>query len=256
MYIVDLNYDTIKQLKALQDYTYSTDENAKKPEAVTVYGMTEEIPEELKKLVIDFYNKSVGKEYSITIEEFEDYFGSVLLNIRKDANDTTIEELVCVISGFTIYIVAMFHIMAAVTKGKTKKYLKKNDYEEELKNQLEDESNIEKHYKDKVILTKDYYVEGKNGFRVFKYSDVKWVHIHYLKRYGATIASSIIVYLKDKTKIQCLEIRSAATDEFLGIFNTICERVPEDSFKGYTNENIKGYKQYKKELKKNKKTEI
>ena len=37
------------------------------------------------------------------------------------------------------------------------------------------------------------------------------------------------------------------TEEFLNIFNKICEKVPTDCLKGYTQENIKAFKKYKKE---------
>ena len=130
--------------------------------------------------------------------------------------------------------------------------MKKNDYENELANQLDD--NVEeKHYKDKIIITKDFLVDLKSqgGFAIFKFSDVKWVHIHNVKYYGVVItSSSIIVHLKDgKTNINCVKIKGGTTDEFLEIFNKICEKVPTDCLKGYTKENQEEFKQYKQELK-------
>ena len=137
-----------------------------------------------------------------------------------------------------------------IIKQKIKNYLKKNDYENELAKQLDD--NVEeKHYRDMVILTKDFLVDLKSngGFSTFKYSDVKWIHIHSVKYYGIiTTSSSIIVHLNDgKTNIQCIKIKGGTTEEFLNIFNKICEKVPTDCLKGYTQENIKAFKKYKKE---------
>ena len=110
---------------------------------------------------------------------------------------------------------------------------------------------LEKHYRDMVILTKDFLVDLKSngGFSTFKYSDVKWIHIHSVKYYGIiTTSSSIIVHLNDgKTNIQCIKIKGGTTEEFLNIFNKICEKVPTDCLKGYTQENIKAFKKYKKE---------
>ena len=94
LYIVDLNFETIDQLKAIQEYTYSTDENAVAPEAVKIYGMTEAIPDELKQMILDYYNNSASEENKITLEEFELYFGSVLLNVRRDAVDITVETAI------------------------------------------------------------------------------------------------------------------------------------------------------------------
>ena len=130
--------------------------------------------------------------------------------------------------------------------------MKKKEYEDELSQQLDDFVE-ERHYKDKVILTKDFFVDLKyGGFAVFKYSDIKWIHIHNVKTYGVTASSCLIVYLKDgKTKIQGLEIHGAPTDEFMGILNKICEKAPLDCLKGYTSENKKAFKEYKKDLKNN-----
>lgn len=250
MYIVDLDFDTIELLKPWQDYLFSQDENAVEPAPVTVYGMTEEIPQELKKFVLDYYNEGLSEEYQISEDQFENYFGSVLLNVRRTPVDTAMEGLVIMFGAFGIIMIGIIHIAMFVEKNRVKKYLSKNEYEEDLARQLDDFVE-EKHYKDKVTLTKDFFVDLKyGGFAVFKYSDVKWLHIHNIKTYGITASSNLVVYLNDgKTKVQCLEIKGAPTDEFMGILNKICEKVPADCLKGYTPENIKVFKQYKKELK-------
>lgn len=252
MYILDLDFDTIELLKPWQDYTFSQEENPVEPEPVRIYGMTESIPQELKTLILDYYNEGINEEYQITLEEFDTYFGSVLLNVRREPVDTTIEELVIFLGGFAIIVLLIVHIVLAVQKNAVKKYLKKNEYEEELERQL-DSFVEEKHYKDKVILTKDFYVDFKyDGFVAFKYEDVKWIHIHNIKSYGITTSSNIVVHLKDgKTKIIGLKTNGKVTDEFLGIFNRICEKVPADCLKGFTSENVKAFKEYKKELKRN-----
>lgn len=251
LYIVDLNFETIDQLKAIQDYTYSEDENAVAPEPVTVYGMTEEVPEELKKMIVDYYNEAVSEEYAITIEEFEDYFGSVLLNVRKEPVNTYIEKTVIMFAALGLFILIIVHISVITISIKTTKYLSKNGYEEDLAHQLDDFVE-EKHYKEKVILTKDYFVDITNGFTAFKYSDVKWIHVHNVKNRGIIVSTNIIVHLRDgKTNLQCVEIKGDTTDEFLEIFNKICEKTPEDTLKGYTKENVNEFKEYKKELKRN-----
>ena len=63
-----------------------------------------------------------------------------------------------------------------------------------------------------------------------------------------------VVYLKDgKTKVGCMEIKGAPTEEFLGIFNKICEKASTDCLKGYSKENVKAFKEYKKEYYQNNK---
>lgn len=249
-YIVDLNYETIEQLKQIQEYTYSTDENAQAPEPVIIYGMTEKVPHELKKMVIDYYNESVEEEYKIKLEDFDMYFGNTLLNVRRTPIDAPIENAIIVIAIIAIITIVIVHIVTMVNIIKNLKYIKKNGYKEDIASQLDD--NVEgKYYKDKVILTKDYLVDIKNGLKIIKYSDVKWVHTHNVKYYGAvTVSTSIIAHLKDgKTNIELVEIKGGTTDEFIEIFNKVCEKVPEDCLKGYTQENITEFKNYKKSLK-------
>ena len=249
-YIVDLDFETIESLKQIQEYTYSTDAGMAIPEPVTIYGITEDVPQELQQIAVDFYNEAVGEEYAITVDEFELYFGSVLLNVRRSPVDTTREEAIFIISIIALFIMIILHIISSVTRAKIKKYLKNNEYEQDLAQQLDDFVE-EKYYKDKIILTRDFFVDIKNGLTAFKYSDVKWIHIHTVKYYGViTVSSSIMVHLRDgKTNIQCLEIKGKETEEFITVFNKICEKIPEDALKGYTQENIKAYKEYKKSLK-------
>jgi len=250
MYILDLNFDTIDLLKPWQDYTFSEDENPVQPEPVKIYGMTESIPSELKQVVLDFYNKGRSEEYQLSEDGFENYFGSVLLNVRRGPVDTSLQAVIIFIALLVMVILFILHIAMAVEKNRVKKYLKKNEYEEDLAHQLDDFVE-EKHYKDRAILTKDFFVDLKyGGFAVFKYSDVKWIHIHNIKTYGVVASSSLIIYLNDgKTKLQALEISGKPTEEFMGILNKICEKVPADCLKGYTPENKKAFKQFKKELK-------
>lgn len=251
MYIVDLNFETIDLLKPWQDYLYSEDENAVAPEPIKIYGMTESIPSELKNYILDYYNEGLEEAYKIKLEDFDMYFGSVLLNVRRVPVDTIVEEMIILFAGVGIFILVITHIAMFVEKNRVKKYLKKNEYEEDLARQLDDFVE-EKHYKERVILTRDFFVDLKyGGFAVFKYSDVKWIHIHNVKTYGITTSSSIIIHLNDgKTKLGCVEIKGKPTDEFLGIFNRICEKAPVDCLKGYTSENMKAFKEYKKEIKK------
>lgn len=252
LYVVDLNFETIDQLKQIQEYTYSTDENLTIPEPVRIYGMTESVPLELQQMVVEYYNEFVGEEYAISVDEFEMYFGSVLLNVRRTPVDTTIEGAIFTLSIIALIIMIIMHIVSKVARAKMRKYLKNNEYEQDITEQLDDLVE-EKYYKDKIILTRDFLVDLKSGlgFQAFKYSDVKWIHIHTVKYYGiVTVSSSIIVHLKDgKTNIQCVEIKGKETEEFMEIFNKICEKIPQDSLKGYTQENIKSYKEYKKSLK-------
>ena len=253
-YVVDLDFETIDKLKEIKEYTYSTDENATEPEPVKIYGMTERVSDDLKQMLIDYYNEGLEESNKIELADFERYFGSVLLNVRRTPVNTTIENIILVLATIGFIVFVIYNICIFIVKNRIKKYLKQNNYENELAEQLDD--NVEeKHYKDKIIITKDFLVDLKSlgGFTTFKFSDVKWVHIHNVKYYGVvTTSSSIIVHLKDgKTSVNCVKIKGGTTDEFLAVFNKICEKVPVDCLKGYTKENQEEFKEYRKEVKRN-----
>ena len=252
MYVVGLDLEAEEQLKSIQDYTYSTDENAEAPTPELIYGMTEEVPTELKEFIINYYNEMVGEEYQLSVDEFEMYFGDALLNVKRDPVNFDLEAGIVLIALFVLFVLFISHIIAKVNSIRINKYIKNNDYESDIASQLDD--NVEeKFYKDKVIITKDYFVETRGQIKVFKFSDVKWVHIHNIKYYGVVKTnSSIIVHLKDgKTNIQCLSINGKETEEFMKVFERICNKIPTDALKGYTAENIREFKEYKKELKRN-----
>ena len=248
-YIVDLDSSTLKQLDEIQKYTYGQLEEGVVPELITIYGMTEKIPYELKQYVLNYYNDGLEEEAQIKYEDFEKYFGGILLNTKKSPVDVEFEIIGIVLGGMLLFFGICSYLYIYSFTKKTMKYLKKNGYEEEVKQQLYNMVE-EAHYKNKFIITKDFIVNKDEGFRIVKFSDIKWVHIHELKYYGTTTISNYVVYLRDgKTRLELLKHNGAPSDEFMAIFDKICQKVPEDCLKGFTTDNQKAYKEYKKNLK-------
>lgn len=174
-----------------------------------------------------------------------------MLNTTKDPVDLTIETIVGLISIITLFVVVIIQFFNKLIRIKVNKYLEKNNYKEELEKQLS--NNIEEtFFNEKLIITKDFLIDTTNGtFVVVKFSDIKWIYTHRLKYYGVvSISNNIIIQLKDgKTQFQCLNTKGKISDEFENVFEKICKKVSNDTLKGYTQENIKEYKEYKRELK-------
>lgn len=251
LYLVDLNQDIISQLKEWQEYYYSqgTEETLPEPESAKIYGVTETVPEDLKKIVVDFCNKDIPEEQQIKIEEYEKYFGSTLLNARKNPINITPQKVIIIIASIGLIVFTIIYITLFRDQNKVKKYLKKNKYEEDLAHQLDDLIE-EQHYEEKLIITKDFLVDLKyGGFIAFKYADVKWVYQNNVKILGITTGfSNITVHLRDgKTKLACAKIIGKQDAEFTGIFNTICKKSAKDVLKGYNKNTKKAFKQYKKD---------
>lgn len=250
-YIVSLSSVELEELNNIHEYTYGNIEN--RPASVNVYGITKEVPDDLKQIAIDFFNEGLDDEQKITVDQFEDYFGSVLLDTSENPVDVSLELILVLISVITLFVTIIIQICNKVIRIKTFKYLEKNSYEKELEKQLED--NVEEtFFNDKLIVTKDFLVDTTGEtFVAVKFSDIKWIYTHRLKYYGVvSISNNIIILLNDgKTQFQCLDTKGKISDEFEKAFDKICDKLPNDSLKGYTQENIIEFKEFKKNLKSN-----
>lgn len=252
-YVVRLSKTDLEELKDIQAYTYGEIDN--KPASVTVYGITEEVPEQIREYAVEFFNEGLEDDQKITVEDFESYFGSVMLDTARDPVDLTLETVVALISIITLIVGIILQMSNKFIKLKVFRYLEKNNYEKELEKQLED-SVEETFFNDKLIITKDFLVDTtKDSFVAVKFLDIKWIYTHRLKYYGVvSISNNIIVVLKDaKTQLQFLDTNGKISDEFEKAFDKICEKLPSDSLKGYTQENITEFKEYKRIMKINKK---
>ena len=250
-YIVSLSSADLEELNDIHEYTYGKIEN--KPASVVVYGITEEVPDDIKEIAIEFFNQGLEDDQKITMEEFESYFGSVMLNTSKNPVDISLESIIILISVITLFVMIIIQICNKVIRLRTFKYLEKNNYEKELEKQLDDDIE-ETYFNDKLIITKDFIVDMTGeSFVAVKFSDIKWVYTHRLKYYGVvSISNNIIIVLNDgKTQFQCLDTKGKISEEFEKVFEKICEKIPNDSLKGYTEENIAEFKGYKKDLKNN-----
>lgn len=233
-YIVSLSSVELEELNNIHEYTYGNIEN--RPASVNVYGITKEVPDDLKQIAIDFFNEGLDDEQKITVDQ-----------------DVSLELILVLISVITLFVTIIIQICNKVIRIKTFKYLEKNSYEKELEKQLED--NVEEtFFNDKLIVTKDFLVDTTGEtFVAVKFSDIKWIYTHRLKYYGVvSISNNIIILLNDgKTQFQCLDTKGKISDEFEKAFDKICDKLPNDSLKGYTQENIIEFKEFKKNLKGN-----
>lgn len=253
MYLVELNEETYNQLKEIQEFTYTTEETAEHPGNKRIYGVAQKIPAELKPIVIEYYSQYIGNEGTINETNFDEYFGTLLLNVRANpANINTETIILLILIIILIIFISMAHVTLSNTR-KTKKYLAKNEYyEHEIEKELED-ATTEKFMFNQISLTNNYIVDVINGLTIVKYSDIKWLYVHKLKRYGITVSTQVILKLKDgKSSFNVLEVAGEGNQETETITNKICERLSSDTLIGYTKENIKKFKEYKKELKQNK----
>ena len=66
-YIVSLSSVELEELNNIHEYTYGNIEN--RPASVNVYGITKEVPDDLKQIAIDFFNEGLDDEQKITVDQ-------------------------------------------------------------------------------------------------------------------------------------------------------------------------------------------
>lgn len=244
IYIAILDHNaTEEELKDV--YRYSMDFTDEVPEAVRIYGMTENISTDLKKIAIEQLNEWYEEEV-VTLQNFDDICGSVLLNMKRDPN--TISTMPFGIAGIGGLFVLIFGGVYLYFIIQTRKQVKKCGpmVMEEIESEIENE----KAYAiDGVALylTKSYVVDLCYRFQVIPYEDIYWLYLHRVRSYGATTNISIRAG-QGNGKVKELATSSGKYQQQVeDLLIEIANRCREDILVGYTKENKKAFKAKVKE---------
>ena len=243
MYIVELSKTSFYDLEQINKYTYGELEEA--PEIAYVTGITESIPEELRKIIIDAYNKG-EEEAFLTEENFESYFGAVLLDTTKGPYDTY-EGLgisAIIIVALIALIIFIDYIVKKSKTNKTIKRLQKVGELDDVYSQL-DASDAISFEKIKLVLTRNYIVDCTDGFGVYKYDDIKWFYLYRHRVNFAEAERAIIIRTKNNKQYSIAKIAPSKVknEKQEKIFNELANRC-KDVLIGFTKENQKEYKEF------------
>lgn len=241
MYIVLLKEDDITKLQEIWDYTYADEEPEKVPSPVTIYGKTEEISGDLKKLAISYYNEVFGEEF-LTNSNFKNYFGNYYLDTNMEFTESNL--FYGIISGGVFGLIGLILLLVYVfRKIKTKKVLEKyNDRIYELSNAIDSEI-CYFNKKTKVYFTDTCIISYAHGLEIIEYKDIVWIYPHIFNNRGA-VTKSIYVVTKD-SKVHILSqmnITKKTGIIFDEEYQTLINRNPEVLL-GYTKENAKKAKE-------------
>jgi hypothetical protein len=240
MYIIVLNEDDLKRLQQIKDYTYSDDEDKQMPESVQIFGRTQEIPLDLKKLAIESYNE-IYNEQIINEDNFNEHLSNVYLNTKLSPRDDTIYVIIEFICFIMILVLLIKYYKR---KSKTRRTLKEytsNGTLEYIYDQL-DEMGARECIIGKLFLTREYIIDIFEGLSIIKYEDIKWIYPMKLTQYGSTVGTYIEVVKHNKQIIKICEFGGSnnvkRNDIFTAVYMEICNNVP-NALKGYTSENMK-----------------
>ncbi|MBP5280708.1 MAG: hypothetical protein J6Z03_09510, partial [Erysipelotrichaceae bacterium] len=237
-----------------KDFDYFADQFDEK-DSVRIWGYTRAIPAEARPYAIEAANEDVDEAY-VTNENFDDLFGDVMLEARRDSSINFFSMLFSVASVELIFAgIALFFglILFFIDRSNSRSYEKYlND--EELKAELDSETT--KLYKNARLALTDKHVVSYNGaLNVLDYNDIFWVYLTKHRTNGIQDYDFLNLCTKDGRQVICgngttlgKKNRAATADNHNEIIELIKEKNP-DVLIGYEPENISAYN----ELVKNKK---
>lgn len=205
-----------------------------------IEGYTERIPNDVKKLAIDAYNEAI-EEQIVNEENFESYFGNIYINANDFYNSSEIWYLIATLIGI-LGLAGTFN--AAIAIKKSKKKLNKLTAKEltTLAKELE-EDNLVIYEKEKLYITKSYFIKLKGCIDVIKIKDIVWYYKEDVRTNGFKTNQRVIVFTKDAIKhviLTLAKIKQSCVklDNIVGILDKRLSK----ALVGYTKENIEKVK--------------
>ncbi len=215
-----------------------------KDNPIKIQGMTALTSEEIKVLAIDAYNEGLDESEQLSMDDFNDYFGSVYLDMTLDSSNTAVVPsalfVLFLLFGGAGTILSLYQLI------RFKISINNMDitFLQELDNQMNNE-NAFYYSKAHIYLTDKYIINFNNRFVVIDYNDIIWMYPYEHRVNGIKTSKSIKVVTKDKKTytIASIEpITKAKKDVFDEIFNTIANKNKE-MLLGYTKENMSTVKE-------------
>ena len=243
-FVTDGNYIYIAYMSVDKYKEISNSNND--DEYIKVKGVTSEIPNDVKEIAVDSYNEifELDDSEKIGIKDFNNYFGSIYLDMTNDTSDAGGMEFLI---GFILFFIGFILLILnnKVRCGYKKSLKKYTDSEiENIDNEMDSEESF--YYENaKLYLTPNYIINFSRGFSIIKYSDVLWIYPYVHRTNGIKDTQSIIVkdrFGKNYIIANLSIITKAKKEEFSEIMNTIISK-NDKMLVGYNSENGKKYKE-------------
>lgn len=225
-----------------------------KDNSIKINGLTKKIPNDIKDLAIESYNKLMEDTY-LTKENFKEYVGLIYLDTVTSVYDSSIYYVGSFLTGFFFILIIIIYIVIVI---KSKKTLN-NISEEELAKIDAEINNInnELYSKMKIYLLKDYIVDLGNSIVILKYEDLLWAY-PFEQRYNGLLINKCIKLVDKKNKkydVASSKILDKNKDEILQEILKEIKEKNQDVLLGFNTENRKKVKEKLKEIKENNKNQ-
>lgn len=221
--------------------------------AIKVEGVTAPTTIDIKKLAIEVYNEGLEDAEKLTLADYDNYFGSVYLDLTRDIG-TNVAPIPWTLFFFLTIIGVIVLIVALAELISFKKAIKKlADHEiEDLDKELNKDSAF--YYQKAHLYLTDHFIVNFGGFlRIIRYEDILWMYKFEQRTNGIKTSQNLKVLTKDgkTSSIANIDVVTKAKRE---VFDEIANTIASKNNKiliGYTEENIKAMKEKVKEIKRN-----
>ena len=226
MYVAKLTDETYKKIKT----AYEKD---KTNFSYTLTGYIYNTPSDLKKLIIDEFNKNTSNK--ITKDNYSNYFGSTYFDdtYTKFTTGIAISLIIVFLSIASAIAIFINWLICAIN---TKKTLSKIDYDE-VERELA-KTSMKEYKKIGLYLTDKYLVSLSLGLHIYNYNDISWIYIENTStRFGNKVFLNI--FMKNKKKFKTKKVDSLQ-EEMLETLQEISTK-NANILLGYTYENMTNY---------------
>lgn len=211
---------------------------------VKIEGITKYPTKDVKELAIEKFNDDKDENDKISLVDYDNYFGDVYLDMEELESSVAIFQIflivITIIPGIIIFIINLAKIIN-FNKIKSKYNIK------ELDNEMNDKNSFY-YNKANLYLTPNYIINFSGKLFIIKYTDIDWIYPNITKTNGIKTAKSIILITKEN-KTYNISNLSNLTRKSKEIYNEIWDTIlskNNNMLVGYTEENIKAYKDKKR----------
>ena len=211
---------------------------------VKIEGITKYPTKDVKELAIEKFNDDKDENDKISLVDYDNYFGDVYLDMEESESSIAIFQIflvvITIIPGIIIFIVNLAKIIN-FNKIKSKYSIK------ELDNEMNDKNSFY-YNKANLYLTPNFIINFSGKLFIIKYIDIDWIYPNITKTNGIKTAKSIILITKEN-KTYIISNLSNITRKSKEIYDEIWDTIVSknsDMLVGYTEENIKAYKDKKR----------
>lgn len=225
----------------LDDNTLNALEENLNHSKMTIEGIVEEIPTDVKNFAIEYY-QSV-EEVNIDLENFTEYIYPYMINTQITKTDLVLKN--CLIFGVITFIGVIFILLYLDSRSKIKKSLRK--YEKSLdiiKMELKKDNCVHIPVC-KAYVTDNYLISYNKGLNIIEYKNILWLYPFLYRRKGIDTQKSIYIFTKEPKKYVVGNIKAIKKNSlyYNQLYQLLLEKTP-DAIHGYSKDNKEKFNQF------------